>query len=252
MSSTGTTTCRSSSLRTPASTSLMSRPVPGDEPTDLLHRPLCRGEPDALERVLHEALEPLERQREVRAALRPGDSVHLVEDHRLDAAQRLARLRGEQQEERLRGGDEDVGRSPQHAAALLGGRVAGAHADGELRVEPGQRAAEIPLDVVVERLERRDVEQAQSLSGRLVQPVEAEEERRERLPRAGRRLDEDVPALGNRRPAERLRRRRPLERALEPLPRPRREGSERIHPARVTAADQAAKRALSQSTSVRS
>ena len=105
------------------------------------------------------ALEPLEGQREVRAALRPRDRVHLVEDHGLDPAQRLARLRGEQQEERLGSRDEDVGRRLQHPPALVGGRVAGAHADRELRLEPGERAPQVALDVVVERLERRDVEQ---------------------------------------------------------------------------------------------
>ena len=46
----------------------------------------------------------------------------------------------------------------------------------ELRVEPRERAAEVPLDVVVERLQRGDVEQPQPLARRLVQPVEAEQE----------------------------------------------------------------------------
>ena len=36
-------------------------------------------------RLLDEPLEPLERERQVRAALRAGDGVHLVDDHRLDA-----------------------------------------------------------------------------------------------------------------------------------------------------------------------
>ena len=57
---------------------------PGDEAADLLQRPLRRREADALERRVDEALEPLERERQVRAALRAGDRVHLVEDHRLD------------------------------------------------------------------------------------------------------------------------------------------------------------------------
>ena len=56
----------------------------GDEAPDLLHRPLRRGEPDALERRIDQVLEPLEREREVRAALRPRNGVHLVEDHGLD------------------------------------------------------------------------------------------------------------------------------------------------------------------------
>ena len=145
--------------------------------------------------ALHEALEPLQREREVRAALRARDGVHLVEDHRLDPAERLARLRGQEQEERLGRRDEDVGRRPQHPAPLLRRRVAGPHRDLELRVEPRERAAKVPLDVVVERLERRDVEQPQPSPGDVVQPVDADEERRQRLSRARRGLDENVPAL---------------------------------------------------------
>jgi hypothetical protein len=57
-----------------------------DEAADLLERALRRREADSLEGLVHEALEPFERQRQVRPALRPCDGVHLVQDHRLDAA----------------------------------------------------------------------------------------------------------------------------------------------------------------------
>ena len=83
-------------------------PAAGDEAADLRHRSLRRRQRDALERALDETLEPLERQRQMSSALRSRDRVHLVEDDRLDAAQRLARLRGQEQKERLRRGDEDV------------------------------------------------------------------------------------------------------------------------------------------------
>ena len=63
-----------------------------------------------------ERVEPLEGERQVRAALRPGDGVHLVEDQRLDRPQHLAGLRGEHQEERLGRRDEDVRRLAQHRA----------------------------------------------------------------------------------------------------------------------------------------
>ena len=109
MSSTGTTTSRSSSLRVPASTSWIGAAA-RDEAADLLERPLRRREADPLRRPLEQRVEPLERQRQVRAALGAGDGVHLVDDHRLDPAQRLARLRGEQQEERLGRRDQDVRR----------------------------------------------------------------------------------------------------------------------------------------------
>jgi hypothetical protein len=199
------------------------------EAPDLLERTLRRGEADALERAAHEPLQALERQREVRSALRAGDRVHLVDDHRLDAPERLPRLRGEQEEEGLRSRDEDVRRRLQHAPPLVGRSVAGAHGDGELGAEPGQRAPEVPLDVVVQCLERRHVEQAQALAGGRVQPVDAVQERGERLAGSGRRLDEHVPPAGDRRPAVRLRRGGRGERALEPVPGLRREEVQRAH-----------------------
>ena len=58
-------------------------------------------------------LEALEREREVRAALGVGDGVDLVDDHRLDPAEHLARVRGEDQVQRLGRRDEDVGRVAQ-------------------------------------------------------------------------------------------------------------------------------------------
>ena len=130
----------------------------------------------------------------MRAALRTRNRVHLVHDDRLDPAQRLARLRGEQQEERLRGRDQDVGRVAHHRGALLLRRVAGADADAQLRAQAGQRPAQVALDVVVERLKRRDVEQPQALTWRGREPVDPVQERRQRLARAGRCLDQRVPA----------------------------------------------------------
>ena len=191
----------------------------GHPATDLRQRALRGRETDPLERLLDDALEPLERKGEVRAALCPGDRVDLVEDHRLDRLQQVAAAGREEQEERLRGGDEDVGRRAQHPLAVALWRVARPHAHRQRRADPRERPAEVPLDVVVERLERRDVEEPHALAGRLVQPVEPEEERGERLARAGGRLDEDVAARRDRGPGQLLRRCRLPERALEPGPR---------------------------------
>ena len=65
----------------------------------------------------HPVLEPLEGEREVAAPLGGGQGVDLVDDHRLDAAQRLAGRRGEHEVERLGRGDEDVGRVAHEAGA---------------------------------------------------------------------------------------------------------------------------------------
>ena len=200
-----------------------------DEAADLLERPLRGRQADALDRLAGQPVEPLQAERQVRAALGARDGVHLVDDHRLDPAQRLARLRGQQQEERLGRRDQDVGRVAHHRGALLLRRVAGADADAQLRAQAGERPAQVALDVVVERLQRRDVEEAQPLARARVEPVDPVEEGRQRLARAGRRLDQRVPAARDRRPAELLRRRRPLERLLEPGARGRAEDVERAH-----------------------
>ena len=194
----------------------LDRPAARDEAADLLERPLRRGEAEPLERPLGDPLESLDREREVRAALRPRQRVDLVEDQRLDPAEALARGRGEHQVERLGRRDQDVRRFLHERAALLHRGVAGADADTERRLEPGERPAEVALDVVVERLQRRDVEHAQPRARARGEPVDRVQERGQRLPRPGRRLDQDVRARRDRRPAERLRRRRRRERALEP------------------------------------
>ena len=73
MSSTGTMTSRSSALREPASTIVTGRgPVGGvaaEEARDLVERALRGREADALRRLRRDRVEPLEREREVRAAL---------------------------------------------------------------------------------------------------------------------------------------------------------------------------------------
>ena len=79
-------------------------------------------------RVVAQRLEPLEREREVRAALVARDGVDLVDDHRLDRAQRVAApLAGDEQVERLGRGDHEARRLAHHRGALRAGGVAGAH-----------------------------------------------------------------------------------------------------------------------------
>ena len=103
-------------------------------------------------------------------------------------------LRGEQEVERLGRRDQDVRRGAEHLPALALVGVARADADRQGRAEPGERAPQVALDVVVERLQRRDVEQPQPLPRARVEPVDPGQERRQRLARAGRRLHEDVGA----------------------------------------------------------
>ena len=158
-----------------------SRPAPGaaarsrrrgaaQEARDLVEVPLRRRQADALQRLVHDALEALERQRHVRAALGGHERMDLVHDHGVHRSQPIARVRGQQQEQRLGRGDEDVGRIALEPRALVGRRVAGAnrhrrhverHALRRGHVgDARERRAQVALDVHGERLERRQIQHA--------------------------------------------------------------------------------------------
>ena len=160
MSSTGTTTWRSSSLRVPASTSRIGRAA-GDEAADLLERPLRRGERRCAGRARPTSRSSRSTE-SARCAPRfvPATACTSSRISVSTRAQHLPRLRGEQQEERLGRRDQDVRRlcaaSPRAPSAAC--RPCG-RATRSCDCEPGERAAQVALDVVVERLERRDVEQ---------------------------------------------------------------------------------------------
>ena len=95
------------------------------------------------------------------------------------------------------------GVSPVRTATLGAGRSTPAAA--ARRADARERRAQVALDVVVERLERRDVEHAQALAGLRQQAVEEPQERRQRLAGARRRAHEHVLARRDRRPAQGLR-----------------------------------------------
>ena len=85
--------------------------------------------PTRFGRDLAQRFEPFEREREVRAALVARDGVDLVDDHRLDGAQRGAAARArDQQVQRLRRRDDEARRLAHHARPLRARRVAGADA----------------------------------------------------------------------------------------------------------------------------
>ena len=77
--------------------------------------------------------------------------------------------------------------------------------------DAGERQLEIAVDVVRQRLERRDVDHLRGI-GQLAgdglphQPIDRREERRQGLARAGGRGDQCVAPSGNRRPRRHLRR----------------------------------------------
>ena len=123
----------------------LDRPAAGEVAGHLVDGLDRGGQPDPLGRLVEQRVEPLEGEREVGAALGAGDGVHLVEDHRLDAGERLAGLRGEDEEQRLGRGDEHVGGRAGEGAPLAGGGVAGPHRHGDVgrrQAEPGGGVAD--------------------------------------------------------------------------------------------------------------
>ncbi len=188
----------------------------GEEIGDGANWILRGGEADALQAVAAESREPLEREREMGAALVRRDGVDLVDDHRPGGLQhRAPGLRAEQDVERFRRRHQDVRRPAAHPVAFGGGRVAcpdpgpdldiGEPALSELIADAGERGFEVAMDVVRQRLQRRHVDDLrrvgewafESLSHEI---VDRRHERRERLARSRRRGDEGVAAGLDRRP----------------------------------------------------
>jgi hypothetical protein len=169
-----------------------------------------------LRRSSGQCLEPLELQGEMHTSLRARDRVNLVHDHHAHVGEHPATPGARQQDvERFRRRDQDVRSLSQHPRACRGGSIPGANRDtnfGKHRaglLEPlpeiRQRPLEIPLDVVVERLERRDVENANGIGQRLGESVDDEgvelpQKGGQGLARAGRRENQRVAATRDRRP----------------------------------------------------
>ena len=178
------------------------------------------------------AVQPLQRQRQMRAALVRRDGVDLVDDDGARGLEhRAARLGAEQDVERLRRRDDDVRRAATRSIPLARRRVAGAHPAADLDVgqpllaqrlaDAGQRRLEVALDVVRQRLERRDVDDLGLVLEPALEPLPHErvdrgEERGQRLAGAGRRGDQHVPPGLDRRPSLGLRRRGGSEAAGKP------------------------------------
>ena len=213
--------------RTPRPRALAAAEIAGD----LVERTLRCGQPHPLRRPPGDLGEALEREGEMRATLGPDEGVDLVHDHQLDRGQHCPRPRGQDEEERFRRRDEDVGRVARHAGALGGRRVACAQRDlgpverdaAELR-GPGDaddRRPQVPLDVEGERPQRRDVDDAAPFRPRRGraehEPVDRGQERGQRLARARGREHERRAAGRDLRPREPLGPGRAGERPGEPL-----------------------------------
>ena len=209
-----------------------------EELCDPLERALGGRQADPLDRTAlvlgpfgDQMVEAFQGQRHVGAALGRRDGVDLVDDHRLDAGEDLAGLAGQHQIQRLGRRDQDVGGLAQHRLAIALRRVAGPQTDRNLGADPRQRGPQVALDVVGERLQRRDVEHLDAgpeLLRAAREAVDAPQERGQGLAGPGRGADQRVGAGRDFRPAHCLSGGRALERALEPVPDRLRERRQRI------------------------
>src|SRR5687767_3298598 len=177
----------------------------------------------------------------MRPTLAPRNRVDLIDDDGARRVKHPSSANARQHDvERFRSGDEDVRRLSQHLRARGSGGVSRSnrHPDlGErfsLQLEAssqlGERNLEIPLNVVVERLERRDVEKMNAVPERLLQSLDNErvqlpEKRGQSLSRSGRRKDQRVASTRNRRPTLTLRLARLTQSLGEPF------ANERMEPA---------------------
>ena len=192
----------------------------GEEAGHGLDRALGCGQPDAGDGPSGERIQAFERERKMGAALVAGHRVNLVDDGGVDAREHGApALAGEQDVERLRRRHQDVRRVPAHGFARRARGIAGAHhgADartgltgfGERPVDAFERYLQVPVHVVAERLEGRDVEHAGGVRQRHPaavphQGVDGAEEPGQRLAGAGGGRDERMPARRHRLPCLRL------------------------------------------------
>ena len=228
----------------------LHRGVAAQEPGNGIQRLHRGGEADPLGRPRQHRVQPFQRERQVRAAFGPGHGVHLVDDHGVHRGKGLPRLGRQHQEQRFRGGDQDVRRMREQPAALVGRGVAGTDAHGDGRGgqfqpfgglgDADQRRAQVPFHVHAQRLQRRNVEHA-GAAGFLLAPsalrrrvrevkrerrlrlrrgdegVQRPEEGRQRLAGTGRRHHQGVGPGGDGVPGAGLRVSGRAERAGEPL-----------------------------------
>ena len=223
-------------------------PLTGEETRRLRRGSHGGRQADALRLGCGQLAQPLQRQREVHAALAAGQHVQLVDDDGVHAGEGRTRLRTEQQEQRFRGGHQYLRRLARLARALALRRVAGAHRDTDrtdrrlqtlgAALHARQRAAQVALYVVDQRLQRRHVQHPYAtLLGEAAprHAVQRVQEGRQRLAAAGCRNQQCMAAGGDRLPAASLDLGGYTEGFAEPVARGAAEGLETFARARLVA-----------------
>ena len=169
------------------------------------------------------------------ATFRSRDGVDLVDDHGLDAAERLPGCGGQHQIQRLGSGDEHIRRVAAQPVAVARRGVTGPHAHSDvghavaeprrLLPDPRQRDAQVPLYIHPESLQRGNVDHpcaARPGTG-LQQQVEGMKEGGESLPGTGGCHHQDMPTGTDRLPRPFLHRGRRGKGSYKPAARRRRE-----------------------------
>ena len=162
----------------------------------------CR-KANANRRPAGEGFQALERKRQMRAPLVVRDGMDFIDDHRLNGFEDLTAFFCSQQNvERFRRRDQDVGRAVQHGPAVMHQGIAGAHGGANLRKgQPARRCQlqdfsewnhQVLLYVVSQSFQGRNVENLSFISEfareRLsYQTIDADQESRQRLSRTGGR-----------------------------------------------------------------
>ena len=186
------------------------------EPRRILDRLLRRRQADAGGAPADQGIQAFQRQRQVAAALAGQQRMDLVDDDRAHGRQHHPpRFRAQQHVQRFRRGHQDMRRPLAQGRAFGLRGVAGAHRcahvdvgqaqPGQLLANAGQRRDQVQVDVVRQRLQRRDVEHQGGFRQAMRQPfahqrVDRGEEGGQGLAGTGGRGNEGVATGGDRRP----------------------------------------------------
>src|SRR5712692_2500549 len=178
----------------------------------------------------------------MRPALVPGHSVDLIDNHALCLFKNVpAPPCSQKNKQRFRGGDQDVWWPPNHQLSLAAWRIAGADSCADRRQlyplrlsqrqDAGKGVLEGLLNIVSQRLERRDVNDIDFLfepflDGSANQTINRPKKGCKGFSRSGRRGYEGIPSLRDIFPALLLRRGGSTEPFREPLPHKGMKGSQ--------------------------
>jgi len=206
--------------------------APDQKAGNLFDRFLRRRQTDSLDPSSGETLEPLKREREVRSALIPSERVDLVDDDGFDALEKPASpFTCQENEERFGRGDEEVGMLFEQLRTLVCGGIPRPDRDAKVKCREAllgnpledalNGVLEVFGDIDAERLEWRDVKDAELIAERSIQavadePIDCGHERGEGLPRTRRCGDEDILTPPDGRPRLKLRRAWRTEALFEP------------------------------------